>query len=128
MMMVMMINMCILASHQPGDVPVTVVTHTGQRLGMTCFRYVDEMREMVRQLVKDPTLQSLWFAIWSQEHGFFGNDSNIAQVLGPLDMQDQGKRIDLLWDYFKPYLKFAISSITNIGFCHPLVVLFFIGV
>lgn len=75
--------------------PVTVVTQTGQRLGMTCFRYVDEMREMVRQLVKDPALQSLWFAIWSQEHGFFGNDSNIAQVLGPLNVQDQGKKKDL---------------------------------
>ena len=82
----------ILASEVPREVPVSITTDAGQQLGMTCFRYVDEMREMVRQLVKDPTLQSLWFAIWSQEHGFFGTDSNISQVLGPLNMQDQGNK------------------------------------
>ena len=79
------------ASQVPGEVAVTVVTDAGKKLGMTCFRYIDEMREMVRQIVKDPTLQSLWFAMWSQEHGFFGNDSNIAQVLGPIDLQGQGE-------------------------------------
>ena len=81
----------ISASQVPGEVAVTVVTDAGKKLGMTCFRYIDEMREMVRQIVKDPTLQSLWFAMWSQEHGFFGNDSNIAQVLGPTDLQGQGE-------------------------------------
>ena len=122
------------------------MTQTGQRLGMTCFRYVDEMREMVRQLVKDPALQSLWFAIWSQEHGFLGNDSNIAQVLGPLNVQDQGKRKDPRGHPTKLFLQvshkiqnnmlskhvvlyfwrctvnliFAISSITNEWFLSSL--------
>jgi len=59
---------------------------------MTCFRYVDEMREVMRQLAKDPArFQALWFAIWSQEHGSFGADSNVAQVLNPLNIQNQGK-------------------------------------
>ena len=79
------------ASQVPGEVAVTVVTDGGKKLGMTCFRYIDEMREMVRQIVKDPTLQSLWFAMWSQELGFFENDSNITQVLGPTDVRDQGE-------------------------------------
>ena len=59
-MIMIIINTCILASHQPGDVPITVMTCTGERLGMTCFRYVDDMREKVLQLVKDPPLQSLF--------------------------------------------------------------------
>ena len=88
---VFLLLIIISASQVPGEVAVTVVTDAGKKLGMTCFMYIDEMREMVRQIVKDPTLQSLWFAMWSQEHGFFGNDSNIAQVLGPIDLQGQGE-------------------------------------
>ena len=58
---------------------------------MTCFMYVDEIQEVLKQLVKDPALQSLYFAMWSQEHGIFASDSNIAQDLGPFSLQDQGK-------------------------------------
>lgn len=85
--------MNVSASHQTGDVPVRVLTAAGQCLGMTCFRYIDEMREMMRQMVKDPTLQSLWFAMWSQAHGFFGADIDISQVLGPVNLPNQGKGI-----------------------------------
>ena len=54
--------------------------------------YVDEMREALKQLVKDPALQSLFFAMWSQEHGIIGSNSNFAQNLGSFILQDQGKK------------------------------------
>ncbi|XP_068676050.1 uncharacterized protein [Montipora foliosa] len=78
------------SSDQPRDVPVRVVTQTGQCLGMTHFQYVEEMHDMARQLVHDPAKQALWFAILLEEYGFFGFDSDLAQVLDPLDMQCQG--------------------------------------
>ncbi|XP_068728190.1 uncharacterized protein [Montipora capricornis] len=83
------------ASDQPGDVPVTVMTQSGQRLGMAFFRYVDEMREVARQLVHDPEKQALWFAIWCQEYGFFGTDvdSYLVQVLDPLNIKYQDSSI-----------------------------------
>ncbi|XP_078354175.1 uncharacterized protein LOC144638793 isoform X1 [Oculina patagonica] len=81
------------AAQQPGPVPITVSTQAGRWLGMTYFMYVDEIQEVLKQLVKDPALQSLYFAMWSQEHGIFGNDSNIAQNLDPLSLQDQGSLI-----------------------------------
>lgn len=77
------------SSDQPGDVPVTVTTQSGQRLGMTCFQYVDDMREVARQLVHDPAKQALWFAILCQEYGFFGTDSDVVQVLDPLNIEYQ---------------------------------------
>ena len=73
--------------------PVRVVTKTGQCLGMTHFQYVDEMQDMARQLVHDPAKQALWFAILLEEYGFFGFDSDLAQVLDPQDMQFQGKNV-----------------------------------
>ncbi|XP_068675763.1 uncharacterized protein [Montipora foliosa] len=82
------------SSDQPGDVPVTVTTQSGQRLGMTCFQYVDDMREMARQLVHDPAKQALWFAILCQEYGFFGTDSDVVQVLDPLNIEYQDSSIE----------------------------------
>lgn len=73
--------------------PVRVLTAAGQCLGMTCFSYIDEMREMVRQIVKDRTLQLLWVSMWSQEHGFSGDDSDISQVLDAVNLPNQGKGI-----------------------------------
>lgn len=64
-----------LASQVAGDVIVIVETEFGKKLGDALFTYVDEMREIVRRLVKDPTLQSSLFA-----------------ALGPLDVSDQGKQ------------------------------------
>ena len=58
---------------------------------MTCFLYVDEIQEVLKQLVNDPALQSLYFAMWSKQHGSFGSDANLAQDLGPFTLQDQGK-------------------------------------
>ncbi|XP_078354091.1 uncharacterized protein LOC144638729 isoform X2 [Oculina patagonica] len=77
------------ANQQPGAVPITIRTQAGRLLGMTYIMYVDEKQEVLKQLVKDPALQSLYVAMWSQEHGIFGNDSNIAQNLDPLSLQDQ---------------------------------------
>lgn len=82
----------ISASQQPGSVPVTVNTQDGRLLGMTYFLYVDEILEVLKQLVNDPALQSLYFAMWSQQHGIFGSDGNILQNLGPFTLQDQGKK------------------------------------
>lgn len=59
---------------------------------MTYFMYVDETREVLKQLVNDHALQSLFFAMWSQEHGTFGSNSNIAQNLGPFTIEDEGKK------------------------------------
>lgn len=55
---------------------------------MTYFMYVDEVREVLKQVVKDPALLSLLFTMWSQEHGFFGTDGN----MDPFTLQDQGKK------------------------------------
>jgi len=82
----------ITASQQPGPVPVTVKTQDGRLLGITYFMYVDEIQEVLKQVVKDPALQSLYLTMWSQEHGFFGSDGNLAQNLGPFTLQDQGKK------------------------------------
>lgn len=54
---------------------------------------MDEMLEMVKQLVKDPVKQSLFFALWSIESGNLGRDSNIAQDPGQVIAQDQGNII-----------------------------------
>ena len=75
------------ASQQPGPVSVTVNTQDDRLLGMTYFMYVDEIQEVLKQIVKDPALQALYLTMWSQEHGFFGSDSN----LDPSTLQDQGK-------------------------------------
>ncbi len=61
---------------------------------MTYFMYVDEIQEVLKQLVKDPALQSLYFAMWSQEHGIFESDNNIAQNLDSFSLQDEGKEQD----------------------------------
>ena len=76
----------ITASQKPGPVSVTVSTQDGRLLGMTCFMYVDEIQEVLKQVVKDPALQSLYLTMWSQEHGLFGSDGN----LDPFNLQDQG--------------------------------------
>ena len=76
----------IAASQKPGTVPVTVNTQDGRLLGMTCFMYVDEIQEVLKQVVKDPALQSLYLTMWSQEHGFFGSDGN----LDAFTLEDQG--------------------------------------
>ncbi|CAH3188489.1 unnamed protein product [Porites lobata] len=67
----------------PGEVPVTVVTDAGLKIGMTVFRHIDVIGEIVREVVKDPTPRSLWSAICLEEQGFFENESNIAQVVAP---------------------------------------------
>lgn len=67
----------------PGEVPVTVVTDAGLKIGMTVFRHIDVIGEIVREVVKDPTPRSLWSAICLEEQGFFEIESNIAQVVAP---------------------------------------------
>lgn len=54
----------------PGEVPVTVVTDAGLKIGMTVFRHIDVIGEIVREVVKE-------------EQGFCENESNIAQVVAP---------------------------------------------
>ena len=88
----MLFKYYITASQQPGHVPVTVNTQDGRLLGMTVFLYVDEIQEVLKQLVNDPALQSLYFAMWSKQHGFLGSNGNIAQNLDPFTLQDQGKK------------------------------------
>ena len=83
-----LLNITLTASQQPGPVPVTVNTQDGRLLGMTYFMYVDEVRDVLEQVVKDPALYSLLFTMWSQEHGFFGTDGN----MDPFTLQDQGKK------------------------------------
>ena len=63
-----------LASKQTGLVSVTVSAPDGRLLGKTHFTYFDDK-------------QSLYLAMWSQEHGSFESDGN----LDPFTLQDQGK-------------------------------------
>ena len=69
---------------------MTVQTLTGQYLGKTWFFYVDEVQEVLRQLVKDAAMQSLFFNLWAQEHGSLGNGSNVSHSLYPFIVQNQG--------------------------------------
>ena len=77
----------ITASQKPGTVPVTVNTQDGRLLGMTSFTYVDEIQEALKQVVKDPALQSLYVTMWSQEYDIFGNVGNQDAFA----LQGQGK-------------------------------------
>lgn len=80
-------------SQAPGEVTVTVVTDSGQDLGFTFFKYVDDMEDLLKQLVKDRLLQARYFALLSTEFAF-GNvtsGSNISQVPGLENVPDHGK-------------------------------------
>ena len=57
----------ITASQKPGPVLVTVSTQDRRFLGMTYFKYVDEIQEVLKQVVKDPALQFLYLTMWFQE-------------------------------------------------------------
>lgn len=90
----------ISASSRAGDVEVTVLDQTGNRLGMTTFRYVDHEREMLKQLVNNKEKQCLFFSMWAQECalGKFGN-YNTAQGGDLVTLQDQGKKkLNLFWN------------------------------
>ena len=76
----------------PGDVNVTVLTKLGKELGVTFFTDIDEMRVMVQNLVKDPILQSFFFDMWAHEARCLATGNTITQVLGPLNVSDQGKQ------------------------------------
>ena len=87
---------CVSASQQPGKVTVMVSTQDGRWLGMTYFEYIDEIQEALKQLVKDPALQSLYFSMCSQQYGILGTDCNITQNQGVVSCQDQGTMLDTL--------------------------------
>ncbi|XP_022800846.1 uncharacterized protein LOC111338609 isoform X1 [Stylophora pistillata] len=78
------------AAQEPGPVRVTVYTEAGRKLGITWFMYVDEMREALKQLIKDPAQLSLFLTMWSQEHGIIGSNGDVAQTLGLFGLRDQG--------------------------------------
>ena len=93
---------CTSASLQTGLVKVTVRTQGGRLLLVTSFQYVDcSTLDVLKQLVKDPALQSLLFSVWSQEQSIFGSSSVDAQNQGPSTMQDQGKKWLLISTLFK---------------------------
>ena len=80
-------------SQAPGEVTVTVITDSGRDLGFTFFKYVDDMEDLLKQLVKDRFLQARYFAMLSTEFAF-GNvtsGSNISQVQGLENVPDHGK-------------------------------------
>ena len=80
-------------SQAPGEVTVTVITDSGQDLGFTFFKYVDDMEDLLKQLVKDRLLQARYFAMLSTEFAF-GNvtsGSSISQVQGLENVPDHGK-------------------------------------
>ncbi|KAJ7383829.1 hypothetical protein OS493_025701 [Desmophyllum pertusum] len=74
-------------SQQPGLVQVTVTTQASRCLGITCFKYVDETREFMKQLVEDSAQQSKFFAMLSQKldvkpSSIIGSNCNIAENNG----------------------------------------------
>ena len=80
-------------SQAPGEVTVTVITDSGRDLGFTFFKYVDDMEDLLKQLVKDRFLQARYFAMLSTEFAF-GNvtsGSNISEVQGLENVPDHGK-------------------------------------
>lgn len=84
---------CTSAALEPGLVYVTVMTQAGQLLGNTSFLYVDHgTQEVLKKLVEDQALQSLYFTLWTQKQSILGSDSNVAQNQGPFSMQDQGTK------------------------------------
>ena len=83
----------ISAAQEAGPVLITVYTEAGRKLGITYFMYVDEMRETLKQLIKDPAQLSLFLTMWSQAHGIIGSNSDVAQTLGLFGLPDQGMSI-----------------------------------
>lgn len=81
-----------LAFLVPGDVTVSVETEFGEELGVTFFTYIDQMKVIVQQIANNPVLQSSLIAMWSQEAGCPATGNSITQVLGPLNVSDQGKQ------------------------------------
>ena len=80
-------------SQAPGEVTVTVITDSGRDLGFTFFKYVDDMEDLLKQLVKDRFLQARYFAMLSTEFAF-GNvtsGSNVSQVQWLENVPDHGK-------------------------------------
>ena len=78
------------AAQKAGLVLITVYTKAGQKLGVTCFTYVDEMHEALKQLLKDHAQLSKFLTMCSQAHGIIGSNSNVAQTLGLFSLSDQG--------------------------------------
>lgn len=82
-----------LASPSPGKVTVTVITDAGENLGFTLFSYIDDKKNMLKQLVKDPMLQAEYFRILSTKfaNGNLTSNSNIAQAQGQRILEENGK-------------------------------------
>lgn len=82
-----------LGSESPGEVRVTVITDTGEKLGFTFFTYIDDKENMLKQLVKDRILQAKYFLILSTEfaNGNLTSDSSTAQAQGQRILPDNGK-------------------------------------
>ena len=74
---------------------------------MTYFMYVDEIQEFLKQVVKDPALQSLYLTMWFQEHGLFGSDGNVD----PFNLQDQGMTEGLVQQ--EPKLMIDLCQLTS---------------
>ncbi|XP_015770049.1 PREDICTED: uncharacterized protein LOC107348498 isoform X4 [Acropora digitifera] len=74
------------ASDQAREVGVKVLSQYGEPLGRTRFCYVDLMREMVRQLLRDEEKLSSFVAMWLQECHLLGLDQ------GDVDATTQAKR------------------------------------
>lgn len=82
-----------LGSQSPGEVPVTLITDTGENLGFTFFNYIDYKETMLEQLVKDRMLQAKYFLMLSTK---FANEDltsngNIAQAQGQRILEENGK-------------------------------------
>ena len=82
-----MVSYYTLATRNPGSVHVKVKTQAGQLLGITSFQYVDRnVQEVLKQMVEDPGLQSLYFTLWHQKHSI----NSVADNQGSFTMQGQG--------------------------------------
>ena len=55
------------ASQKAGDVTVKVKTDSGQYIGFTVFTYEDDVKEMVKNIVKNDTLQIKFFKEYYRE-------------------------------------------------------------
>ena len=96
---------------------VTVRTDSGQYIGFTVFTYKDDVKEMVKNIVNDDTLQFKFFKEYAREleKKNLASDGRKTEALGPLDVPHLGKskiKFSPVSGIFAPYW-YLISQVVN---------------
>lgn len=84
-----------------------------KKLGETFFKYIDELRETARQIVKYPSSLCSFLAMWTEEVGLHVTDNNVAPFLPPLNLPYQG--IYALCTVFYDELIVSVGSLCGLS-------------